>query len=253
MGVAFTGVRPGAGLSPAASVYRNTRLIFNFGRQFDFPPNYCCPLDYSLSADQKKSLTALFDNYHAHGIKLSESGDTGEIIKGQGILQLAQDLGAQGDQDPLLLILAWKLRCEVVWEITKEEWLIGFALYGACSLNEVIKKVKEWRNEITNDRDQFRSFYNFIFEYLKDPKSTALDKVEALMAWSMLDMGASWRLWEKWEEFLKQASTKAITRDTWQMLLTFIDQIGEDVSNYDPMDCWPIVMDEFCDYINKGK
>jgi hypothetical protein len=61
----------------------------------------------------------------AAGISLSESGDTG-CIKGQGILDLAKDLGQVDDADPILLILAWKLRCESTWEITHSEFVDGF-------------------------------------------------------------------------------------------------------------------------------
>eukprot|EP01121_Diplochlamys_sp_Union-15-3_P000735 TRINITY_DN10611_c0_g2_i11.p1 TRINITY_DN10611_c0_g2~~TRINITY_DN10611_c0_g2_i11.p1 ORF type:complete len:254 (+),score=53.31 TRINITY_DN10611_c0_g2_i11:535-1296(+) len=250
MGVAFTGVKGASGISPAASVYRNTKLSFNFGPNFVHLPKYCTSINYSLNDAQRKSLNELFEKYQAIGTKLSESGESGDLIKGGGVLQLGQDIGSKGDDDPVLLILAWKLRAEVVWEFSRDEFVTGFAIQGVYSMSDLKKKVVEWKNDIKNDKDQFRSFYNFIFEYLKDPKATALEKEEALMAWGMLNLTSIWKLWPKWEEFLKKSPTKSVPRDTWQMLLTFIDQIGENVSSYDPMDCWPIIIDEFCEYVN---
>jgi len=75
-----------------------------------------------------------------------------------------------------------------------------------------------------------------------------------LAAWGMIAMADKWKLWSKWEEFLKTADErKAVTRDTWQMLLQFIDQIGDDVKNYDPNDCWPTTLDDFVDWMNSSK
>jgi len=33
------------------------------------------------------------------------------------------------------------------------------------------------------------------------------------------------------------------------MLLKFIEQIGNDFGKYDPFDCWPLIIDEFADFV----
>jgi hypothetical protein len=43
-------------------------------------------------------------------VKLSASGETGDVIKGQGTVQYYKDLGIDGDDDMCPLVLAWKLR-----------------------------------------------------------------------------------------------------------------------------------------------
>jgi len=255
LGVAFSGVRPGdaSGLMPAVSVYRNTKVSVNFGRKFANPAPHACPLNGTLTKAQKNSLDKVFNKYFEIGIKLAESGDTGDVIKDQGVLELGKDLGAVDDSDPLLLILAWKLRAQEQWEFSADEFIIGFGLHGATTFGAIKKIVQKWKKDIESDAAQFRSFHNFIFEYLKPDNGTALGKEEALMAWSMIGMPGRWTLWPKWEAYLNQCERKAVTRDTWQMLLTFIEQLGADYKNYDPMDCWPTAMDEFYEYLQENE
>jgi DCN1-like protein 1/2 len=150
-------------------------------------------------------------------------------------------------------------------------------------LAKMKKLVQDWRTEIKNDKDSFRSLYNFIFDYLRPDRATAIDKEEALLAWGMIEMGKRWKLWTKWEEHVKTTeSIKSVTRDTWTMLLNFIDSVGDDIKNYDSMgsffiitiqmmskiivfncpidtvpfldtDCWPIAIDEFVEWLESHK
>lgn len=47
-----------------------------------------------------------------------------------GLNQLQKDLEATDEEDPVLLIIAWKLRAGTVWEISKDEWINGFVHLG---------------------------------------------------------------------------------------------------------------------------
>ena len=56
-----------------------------------------------------------------------------EAIYDQGLVQFQQDInpsGANDDEDPILLICAWKMNCEKVWEISQEEFMNGFTVNG---------------------------------------------------------------------------------------------------------------------------
>ncbi len=53
-----------------------------------------------------------------------------DSIHGQGIVEFTKDIGVMDDEDPLLMIVAWKLKCETIWEISREEFMNGFTIVG---------------------------------------------------------------------------------------------------------------------------
>ncbi len=61
---------------------------------------------------------------------MSESGETGDVIKGQGILEYGQALGVVEDTDPGLLIVLWKLGAKAQWEVSREEFVGGWTAVG---------------------------------------------------------------------------------------------------------------------------
>lgn len=251
-GVAFT-LTTVEELYPAASVCRGTVFEFNFSRHWQYPVKNAYPLQYQLTPNEMKSVTQLFDKYFTLGVQLSESGNTGDVIKGMGFMQLVKDLGSKDDFDPLPFILMWKFRCRTHWEIHKEEWLTGLSIFNCTTINQLKAQIEEWQKELKTS-DSFISFYNFVFDYLKPEKATALDKDEALVAWKMLGMKEKWSLWDKWEKYLKEhSSLKTISKDTWRMLLSFIEKVNVDLKAYDPNDCWPLAIDEFVDYVKSNE
>jgi hypothetical protein len=159
-------------------------VTVNFGRSFSHKkPLRAFPYNASSSSSEDSSLMALYQKYFSMGISLSESGDTG-CIKGEGTLALSADLGQSGDMDPLLLLLSWKMQVDsAVWEFSAAEWR-RLALHGVFEIDALRSLVKATRSEIQNDKESFKSFYNYVFDYLKPDKATALDRDEALMVCS---------------------------------------------------------------------
>jgi hypothetical protein len=251
MGVAFNNI-PNDWLHPAISLSRRQNVVVNFGKTaFSYPKTGYYPLHLKLTESQVEQLTKIFEKYKTVGVNLSESGETKDAIKGQGTLKLAQDLGQTDENDPLLLLLAWKLSAGTVWEFSREEFVTAFSLYECYTMDHIKSKVAAWRKEYTQPND-FKNFYNFVFEYLKEDRVILLLD-EAVMAWTTLGMHTRWPLFEKWINFLKTGDKKSISRDTWQQLLGFIEQYPKDLSGYDPLGSWPVVIDEFVEKIQSGK
>jgi len=66
-------------------------------------------------------------------VELGESQEIendADAIQGTAILKLCDDLDMDPQGDPHLLVIAWKLNCETVWLITRDEWMIGWSVYG---------------------------------------------------------------------------------------------------------------------------
>jgi len=254
LGVAFNNVRSEDGFYPALSVYRGMRCVINFGRTFVHAQVGAYGLNPKLSKNEEDALNSLFQNYHDMGITLSQSGDTGDVIKGNGTMQLATDLGSTGaEDDPLLLILSWKMQADALWEFSRTEWLICWALNNCFNIEDMKTKVDLWRNNIRDNSGEFKSFYYFVFTYLKAEQATAIPTEEALLAWGMVGLPPRWTYWGLWTSYLEDNSIKSINKDTWNMVFRFIDVVKNDINNYDSLDCWPGVIDDFAEYIKSKK
>jgi DCN1-like protein 1/2 len=70
----------------------------------------------------------------------------------------------------------------------------------------------------------------------------------------MIGVNSTWSLWGSWDKFLQQDSKKGISRDTWMMLLSFMETVptADKVGEIDPFDAWPILIDEFVDYLKEN-
>eukprot|EP01118_Nematostelium_gracile_P010664 TRINITY_DN370_c0_g1_i1.p1 TRINITY_DN370_c0_g1~~TRINITY_DN370_c0_g1_i1.p1 ORF type:complete len:398 (-),score=125.38 TRINITY_DN370_c0_g1_i1:26-1219(-) len=256
MGVAFSNIQIGDGVYPAASLHKKQKLLFNFGKEpFKYPlmevfPDIH-PIHLSLTDSQIKELTQLFEKYKAVGVSLGESGDNEDVIKGQGLLQFGQDLGIVDDKDPGLLIISWKLNVnhEKCWEITRDEFIGGFSIHGCHNVASIKKKLEAWRGQLKNAQ-KFKSFYNYVFDYLKEDKKI-LSLEEAVTVWDMLGMHQRWPLMGNWVTYLQDK--KAISRDTWRLFFNFIEQYPTNLDAYDADGCWPSLIDEFVDHMTKPK
>ena len=62
-------------------------------------------------------------------------------------------------------------------------------------------------------------------------------------------------LLDDWIAFLKEENPTLIKRDEWSMLLKFISmtQGGGIPDDIDAEDCWPCLMDDFAEFVQKKK
>jgi len=59
-------------------------------------------------------------------------------------------------------------------------------------------------------------------------------------------MDKKWKYWNLWEAFVVEKNT-FITWSVWEQFLPFIKTIGDNPSNFDVNDMWPLFMEEFFD------
>jgi len=76
---------------------------------------------------------------------------------------------------------------------------------------------------------------------------TTLPKEDALNAWELVNIKKKWDAdtYGKWVKFWTNGSIKAVNRDTWMLLLTFIEKVGNNASKYDTDAAWPSAYDDF--------
>jgi len=246
LGIAFGSLRlVNLWMFPAVSVGYDTTVIVNLGNEFAFPPQGCFGLNPIITPKQRTQLEELFKIYSIYT-------EAEEVIGGEKLVQFAQDMGSTGPLDPTLLIIAWVLFSSRQWQFLKEEWLSSWALQGVFTLNRIKEAVEQWRNLINTNDEIWKNFYQFVFDYLKStPKSTNIEKQEALVAWHIVGIDKRWELFDKWEKYWNENPAKLVSKDVWNMLIRFIDKIGTNLNNYDENDSWPLAIDEFV-RTNKG-
>ncbi|XP_076939139.1 uncharacterized protein LOC143607653 [Bidens hawaiensis] len=81
-------------------------------------------------------------------------------------------------------------------------------------------------------------------------KSLALET--AIGMWQLLYAEKKWPLIHHWCHFLQTKHNKAISRDTWSLLLEFATGVDPGLSNYDAEGAWPYLIDEFVEYLTEN-
>eukprot|EP01123_Difflugia_compressa_P004646 TRINITY_DN16108_c0_g1_i1.p1 TRINITY_DN16108_c0_g1~~TRINITY_DN16108_c0_g1_i1.p1 ORF type:complete len:449 (+),score=70.81 TRINITY_DN16108_c0_g1_i1:57-1403(+) len=228
---AFTNVTADQ-LIPCFSLQSKTKITVNFGPNFSHKPNGAVGLNSSLSVENKNKLEVIYNFY-------SEEG----IIQGVNTLKYLRDMGATGATHPIVGVVAWKMNASKLLTITLEEWMCTWALNQCFDVASMKSCVTSWLTEI-QDKRCFTNYYNFLFKYLK-LASTSLPPASAIRGWMLCGIDRRWGLWNNFKEHVEKKN-EPITLSTWNQLLNFIDEIGDDPSKYDPDDgSWPLYLEEF--------
>ncbi|KXJ24907.1 DCN1-like protein 2 [Exaiptasia diaphana] len=210
------------------------RLDVASDNYFQNPDRY-----YSESkvAVDKKRLAHLFDRY--------KDRDDEDKILAEGIGHFLEDLHL----DPAslkVLIIAWKFKAATQCEFSKKEFIDGMTDLNCDSVEKLKSKLPSIESEL-KDFAKFKDLYQFTFIFAKTPGQKSLDLEMAIAYWRIL-LSTRFKFLDLWCEFLLNHHKRAISRDTWNLLLEFSNMIEDDMSNYDEEGAWPVLIDEFVEF-----
>ncbi|XP_061526173.1 DCN1-like protein 2b isoform X2 [Phyllopteryx taeniolatus] len=162
-----------------------------------------------------------------------------------GIQQFCDDLTL----DPAsmsILVVAWKFRAATQCEFSKKEFLDGMTDLG-CDTPDKLKAILPRLEQELKDTGKFKDFYQFTFNFAKNPGQKGLELEMAVAYWNLVLTGR-FKFLDLWNTFLQEHHKRSIPKDTWNLLLDFGNMIADDMSNYDEEGAWPVLIDDFVEF-----
>mmetsp|Transcript_47410 Transcript_47410/g.90526 ORF Transcript_47410/g.90526 Transcript_47410/m.90526 type:complete len:382 (+) Transcript_47410:285-1430(+) len=121
----------------------------------------------------------------------------------------------------------------------------GLAGQGVLGL---LRLFAENSKDEMQDVSRFAVFYRFVFLLARTPGQKNLAVETAIDAWAMC-LQERFPLLEHFCLFVRTHRRHAVTEDTWAQVLEFSRTVREDLSNYDPQGAWPVLIDDFVEWL----
>lgn len=195
--------------------------------------------------EAEKALLELYDRYK----------DTEDVncILADGCERLCSDLDLKPD-DFRVLVLAHALNASSMCCFTRAEFLNGSRKLGVHSIGGFKSVIPSLIKNLICDKISFKIFYKWTFSYGLESGQRSLSIEMALVLWPLVFTENEPPILKRWLLFLeKSSSVRSIARDTWDMFLNLVEQVGDDLSAYDESEAWPSLFDDFVEWENDRK
>lgn len=172
-----------------------------------------------------------------------------QMIGPLGMEKFCEDIGVE-PENVVMLAIAWHLEATTMGFFTLAEWLKGMTKLQCDNVQKLVNKLDYLRNSFS-DPNTFKSIYRFSFDFAreKDERSIDLETARALLA---LLLGRNWPLFPQFNQFLERTKYRCVNKDQWFNILEFSRQIHPSLSNYDEDGAWPVLLDEFVEWIRSS-
>ncbi|KAL1490707.1 hypothetical protein ABEB36_013360 [Hypothenemus hampei] len=178
------------------------------------------------------------------------STDDPDTLGPDGMEKFCEDIGVE-PENVVMLVLAYKMQARQMGFFTKDEWLKGLSELQCDSIQKLQYRLDHLRS-LLNDQNIFKSIYRYAYEFARDKDQRSMD-METAKAMLQLLLGKHWPLYTQFSQFLDQSKYKVINKDQWSNILEFSRTIYNDLSNYDVDGAWPVMLDEFVEWLKLAR
>uniref|UniRef100_U5EPX7 Defective in cullin neddylation protein n=1 Tax=Corethrella appendiculata TaxID=1370023 RepID=U5EPX7_9DIPT len=164
-----------------------------------------------------------------------------------GMEKFCEDIGVE-PENVAMLVLAYKMGAKKMGFFTLNEWLKGLTDIQCDTIEKVQCKL-DFLRSLLNDQNTFKFIYRYAYDFArdKDQRSMDIDTAKAMLQLLLFN----WPLYQKFAQFLEQSKYKVINKDQWCNILEFSRTISNDLSNYDVDGAWPVLLDEFVEWLRQ--
>jgi hypothetical protein len=193
----------------------------------------------------KGKVSKIFDKYADPKDKDSMSGEP--------LGQFFRDAGVDPEKEgAVTLAAAYKLKCKVLGEIRRTEFVDGFTATGSDTIDKIKGEMNGTR-EMLKDKQRFRDFYRWLFDFIKEEPDRKSVDLEPAVEFLKCVLPPHFTLCNEFLEFLKAQKLKSVSSDVWNQLWEFARDIKSDLSNYEVDGAWPVLFDDFVAFVNDQK
>ncbi|XP_076248842.1 DCN1-like protein SCCRO4 [Calliopsis andreniformis] len=172
--------------------------------------------------------------------------DDSDTLGPEGMEKFCEDIGVE-PENVVMLVLAYKMNARQMGFFTLSEWLKGLSELQCDSISKIQQKLEYLRNQL-NDPHTFKGIYRYAYDFARDKDQRSMDMETARVMLQLL-LGKHWPLFSQFAQFLDQSKYKVINKDQWCNILEFSRTINHDLSNYDLDGAWPVMLDEFVEWL----
>ncbi|XP_014232982.1 DCN1-like protein 5 isoform X2 [Trichogramma pretiosum] len=176
-----------------------------------------------------------------------EYAEEAELLGPDGMVRFCEDI-AVDPENIVMLVIAYKMNARRMGYFTQAEWLKGMMELQCDSVPKLQSKL-EYLKSLLNDHNLFKAIYRYAYDFARQDKDQRSMEMETAQLMLQLLLSKQWPLFTHFANFLSQSKYKVINKDQWCNILEFSRTISNDLSNYDLDGAWPVMLDEFVEWL----
>lgn len=182
--------------------------------------------------------------------QLATNGDT---IEPAGVIKLCEEIELAPDSLEIL-IMSYFMNLSEMGFIQRTEWANLESHFKLKNKSNLKTCLTDYRLKLNFETALAKQIHRFAFDFCREKEKKIIDKETAIQMLNCLMVGR-WNRIQHFNEYLIESTYRGMNRDQWNNVFEFAKVFGDfnDVSQYDPDGAWPVMVDDFVDYIKKNK